>query len=250
MYKYFAEIYDEFQDMDYRKYTDYICEIFNKYNIKPSLVLDLGCGTGNVTIPLAKRGYDMIGVDLSCEMLDIAREKAQSEGLDILFLNQDMTEFELYGTVDAIVSSLDSINYITDDDGIKSLFKNLENYLNPGGIVVFDVNTEYKLKAVLGNNTFTDENDDVFYIWQNFYDENEKICCFDLNFFEKREDGAYDRFSEYHEERAYTSDDIKKLSQEVGLEFISEFKEFTFEITDEFTERAFYVLRKPKNNYN
>lgn len=248
LYKYFAEIYDEFQDMDYKKYTDYICEIFDRYNIKPSLVLDLGCGTGNVTIPLARRGYDMIGVDLSCEMLDIAREKAWREGLDILFLNQDMTEFELYGTVDAIVSSLDSINYIIDDDGIKSLFKNLENYLNPGGIVVFDINTMYKLKTVLGDNTFTDENENVFYIWRNFYDKAERICCFELDFFEKRDDGAYNRFSEYHEEKVYTCEDIKWLSEYAGLEFISEFAEFTFDKTNEFTERAFYVLRKPKKS--
>lgn len=244
MYNYFAGVYDKFQDMDYEKYTEYICNIFDKYNLKPELVLDLGCGTGNVTIPLAKRGYDMIGVDLSFEMLDIAKDKSREENLDILFLNQDMTEFELYGTVDVIVSALDSVNYIVEEDGIISMFKNVENYLNPGGIFIFDINTAYKLKTILADNTFTDEDDEVFYVWQNFYDDEEKICCFNLDFFEKREDGAYQRYSEYHEEKVYTSEDIKRYADIANLEFVDEFEEFKFISPRNDSERAFYVLRK------
>lgn len=244
MYNYFAGIYDKFQDMDYEKYTEYICKVFERYGLKPNLVLDLGCGTGNVTIPLSKKGYDMIGVDLSFEMLDVAKEKASDENLDILFLNQDMTEFELYGTVDVIISALDCVNYIVDENGIINMFRNVENYLNPGGIFVFDINTAYKLENVLADNTFTDEDDNVFYIWQNFYDVEDKVCCFNLDFFEKRSDGAYERYSEYHEERAYTSGDIKRYAEISGLEFLDEFDEFTFNAPNETSERVFYVLRK------
>ena len=103
MYNDFAQVYDSLQDADYEAFVDYYEKIFEEYGVKPKLVLDLGCGTGNITIPMAKRGYDMIGLDLSCEMLNIARDKAKAEGLDVLFLNQDMCEMELYGTVDAVV---------------------------------------------------------------------------------------------------------------------------------------------------
>ena len=152
MYEFeFSNVYDKLQDADYDKFYSYYKSVFSKYNLDPKLVLDLGCGTGSIAVKMAKDGYDMIGLDLSFEMLDIARKKAEKENADILFLNQDMTDFELYGTVDAIISSMDSINYITEDGGLLKLFKLCNNYLNPDGIFIFDINSEYKLKEVLGN---------------------------------------------------------------------------------------------------
>ena len=149
MYDEFANIYDRLQNIDYASFVDYYQKIFESFSLKPELVLDLACGTGNVTIPLAERGYDMIGVDMSGEMLNIAADKARAKNLDILFLNQDMTEFELYGTVDAIVCSLDGVNYLTEDWQLEQLFALVKNYLNPDGIFIFDINSKYKLSKVL-----------------------------------------------------------------------------------------------------
>ena len=139
MYNEFAKIYDRLQEIDYNAFVAYYKQVFDKFNIKPSLMLDLACGTGNVTVPLAECGYDMIGVDLSEEMLGIAADKAREKNLDILFLNQDMTEFELYGTVDAAVCALDGVNYLTEDGDLAALFSLIKNYLNPGGVFVFDI---------------------------------------------------------------------------------------------------------------
>ena len=245
MYEYgFSNAYDKLQDADYNAFFEYYKKVFEKYNLKPELVLDLGCGTGSITLKMAKAGYDMIGIDLSCEMLDIARQKATAEGCDILFLNQDMTEFELYGTVDAIISSLDSINYITEEGGIEKLFKLCENYLNPGGIMIFDINSEYKLKEVLGNNTFVSEEDDIYYVWQNSFDEEENICSFILDFFVEKSNGSYDRFSEYQEERAYSKEEIENAVNASGLKILGCFSDFSFSEPDSKAERLFYVLKK------
>lgn len=158
----FAYIYDKLIDQDYEKWADYIEEIFKKHGVKPNLVLDLGCGTGSITNILAKRGYDMIGVDLSPDMLNVARDKALEENLDVLYLCQDIREFELYGTVDAIICTLDVLNYITKPEDLRLVFSLVKNYLNPDGIFIFDINTEYKLKNVLGNNTFVYDENGIF----------------------------------------------------------------------------------------
>ena len=245
MYKDFAKIYDRLQDIDYNSFVDYYKKVFEKFDLKPELVLDLACGTGNVTIPLAKCGYDMIGVDLSEEMLDIAAQKAREEDLNILFLNQDMTEFELYGTVDAIVCSLDGVNYLTCDGEVEKLFFLVKNYLNPDGIFIFDINSEYKLKNVLGNNTFVYE-EDVYCVWSNCYDDEDKICGFDLDFFMLQENGSYVRHSEYQEERAYSVDELKALAENEGLTFMGAYDDRTFEDVKNNTERIFIILKKEK----
>jgi len=246
MYEYgFSNAYDKLQDADYNAFFEYYKKIFKKFDKNPELVLDLGCGTGNITVKMAQAGYDMIGIDLSCEMLDIARQKAADEGLDILFLNQDMTEFELYGTVDAIISTLDGINYITEDGGLEKLFKLCENYLNPDGIMIFDINSKYKLKEVLGNNTFVSEEDNIFYIWQNNFFEEENVCSFTLDFFVKNKDGSYDRFSEYQEERAYSKEEIERAAEKAGLEIRGCFGGFDFSAPQDTSERLFFILNKP-----
>lgn len=248
MYEYgFSNAYDKLQDADYNAFFEYYKKVFEKFNIKPELVLDLGCGTGSITVKMAKAGFDMIGVDLSCEMLDIARQKAQDEGCDILFLNQDMTEFELYGTVDAIISSLDSINYIIEDGGLLKLFKLCNNYLNPGGIMIFDINSEYKLREVLGNNTFVSEENNIFYVWQNSFDEDTNICSFYLDFFVENQDGLYDRFSEYQEERAYSKEEIEENVKKSGLEILGCFGDFDFSAPEKESERLFFVIKKSHN---
>ncbi len=244
MYNDFAEVYDKLQDADYEKFVDYYEQIFKKLGKAPKLVLDLACGTGNITIPMAKRGYDMIGLDLSCEMLNIARDKAMAEGLDILFLNQDMCEMELYGTVDAIVCALDGLNYITDPQDLQKVFHLAKNYLNPGGVMIFDVNTEYKLKNILGENTFVAEEDGIYYVWRSEFSDDTKICGFELNFFCEKADGTYTRFDEYQEERAYSPEEITAMTNAAGLEMTGIYKPFEFAPISDKEERIFFVISK------
>lgn len=237
----FAYIYDKLIDQDYEKWADYIEKIFKTYGKKPSLVLDLGCGTGSITNILAKRGYDMIGVDLSPDMLNVARDKAVEENLDVLYLCQDIREFELYGTVDAIICTLDVLNYITDPKDLEHVFALVRNYLNPDGIFIFDINTEYKLKNILGNNTFVNDENGIFYTWENEYDEN--ISNQYLTFFAETEDGLYERFDENHVQRAYSIDEIRAKLKVNKLSFEAEYKLFTFETPDDRCEKTVIVSK-------
>ncbi len=243
LYGEFAALYEKLQDIDYEAFADYIEKIFESEGIKPGLVLDLACGNGTLTAIMAKRGYEMIGIDMSCEMLDIAKNKADKENLDILYLNQDMTDFELYGTVDAIICTLDGVNYLTEDGELEKTLCLVKNYLNPGGIMIFDINTEYKLSRVLGNNTFVNEEKNIFYVWQNEYEANEKICSFYLDFFERESDGSYKRYTEEQAERAYSEREIREAAEKSSLTFAAFYDEFSFKKPQTDSERCFVVLR-------
>ncbi len=242
MYSDFAEVYDRLQDADYEAFVNFYEQIFKKFGKEPKLVLDLACGTGNITIPMAKRGYDMIGLDLSCEMLNIARDKAKKEDLDILFLNQDMSDMELYGTVDAMVCALDGVNYLTDPSDLRHLFKLLKNFLDPDGLFIFDISTEYKLKKTLGENTYVNEEDDIYYVWRSEFFEDEKICEMELNFFCRDEDGRYRRFDEYQSQRAYLPEEITKIANEENLNVTAVYKAFEFLTPSDKEERIFFVI--------
>ncbi len=245
-YEEFASVYDIFMDnMDYDMWVEYLHDIWEKYNINPKLIAELGCGTGNITGRLAKEGYDMIGIDISEEMLSVARQKAVDEGYkNILYLLQDMTEFELYGTVDVILCLCDGINYVTKYDEIVKVFKLVNNYLEPGGIFIFDINTEYKFKNMLGENTFADSEENAAYIWQNYYDKNERINEYYVNFFIRQENGLYERTEECHYEKAYTIEEIKEALKEAGLVFQSCYDAFTFNTPDEKSERIYFIARE------
>lgn len=244
MYEDFAHLYDALQkDVPYQKFADYYVEIMKKFNNEKGLCLDLGCGTGNMTLCLDKMGFEMIGVDSSVDMLDVAREKAMDEGRNILFLNQDMTEFELYGTVNTVVSTLDCVNYITDENALLKVFKLVNNYLDPKGLFIFDINSEYKLEHILGENTYVSDEEDIFYSWQNSYDKKSRICTFDLTFFEKDED-VYYRYDETHFERAYSVEEITRLIEKAGMELVGVFDNLTFNPPGCKSERIFFVARE------
>lgn len=236
----FAYIYDDLIEQDYGKWADYIEDIFKRYNKKPELVLDLACGTGGLTVELAKRGYDMIGVDLSYDMLNVAMEKSQ--GLNIQYLCQDMTEFELYGTVDAIVCTLDAINYLTSEKQLSRTFHWVNNYLNPDGLFIFDINTEYKLKTVLGNNKFIYDRGDIFYTWENKYNEKTKISTQNLTFF-KSDGDTYSRIDETHRQRAYSYGEIGKILKQNGLILLDKFKVLTFGSPYSKCEKTLFVAK-------
>lgn len=188
-YRNFADIYDRlmFQDIPYSRWVDYIENLFIHHGVDPQLVCELACGTGNMTIPLAKRGYEMIGIDLSADMLSAARGKAVAENLDILFLNQDMTKLDLYGTVDAVLCMIDGINYVLTPASLFAMFKKIKTcFLNPGGIVIFDVSTEDKLAKTIGSNTFIYDADNIFYAWENRYFPSRRISDMMLHFLSKK----------------------------------------------------------------
>ena len=252
-YESFAQVYDRFmEDTPYDSWTEYLKEIFKKHNLihSTNIIADLGCGTGNMTERLAENGFDMIGVDLSEEMLAIASEKAVEKNLDILYLNQDMREFELYGTVDAIVSICDSINYITEPDDLLEVFKLVNNYLDPKGLFVFDIDTMYKFEKVLGCNSFCETTENSAYTWENYYDNDEQINEFYTNFFIETDNGLYERHEEYHYERGYSIEDIKELLEEAGLVFEAVYDELTFHEPTERSQRIFFVAREKGKERN
>ena len=241
IYNGFAQIYDEFMDMPYEDWADYIRDIWRHFGLLPNLVLDLACGTGSLTAILSKQGYDMIGVDMSEEMLAIARQKDPGT----LFLQQDMREFELYGTVDAIICACDAINYLTEEGDLERVFKLVANYLNPGGIFVFDINTEYKFKEILADNTFAAVSDDAAYIWENFYDASGKINEYAITCFAN--DGeTYRRFEELHIQRAYSADEIQAALAAANLELLAHYHEMTHDEPKADTERIFFVAKSKR----
>lgn len=246
IYSDFAQVYDRLQDIDYNTFVEYYKRLFTAFGCKPELVLDLGCGTGNITIPLAECGFDMIGVDISEEMLYIASEKARAAHLDkrILFLNQDMTEFELYGTVDAAVCALDGVNYLIVDGDLDRLFSLMHNYLNPNGLFIFDINTRHKLCDILGDNTYTYDNDGAYCIWNSFFDRDDNICEFDLDFFVRQPSGLYMRGEEVQFERAYSDFEIRKAAESAGLHVLAAFDDRTQNAATAESERVFYVIQR------
>ena len=232
-------------DIDYSAWADFFEKCFEKYlPEKPSLMLDLACGTGTMTRELAKRGYDMIGIDGSPEMLSEAFSKNDGEH-SILYLNQDMREFELYGTVGAVSCCLDSINYLLSESDVKKTFSLVHNYLDPDGLFMFDVNTPYKFEKIYGDNAYILEDDGVYCGWQNFYDAQSGICDFYLSIFEE-EDGQYFRCDEHQQEKCYSLDTLKKLLLECGFEFLEVVSDFDFSTPTETTERYYIVARAKK----
>ena len=198
-YTSFAEVYDTFMDnVPYEEWADYLEDRFKEYGIRDGLVLELGCGTGSMTELLAEKGYDMIGVDNSEDMLEIAMEKRIEIGLELLYRLQIMQEFELYGTVRAIVSVCDSLNYITEREELLQVFRLVNNYLDPQGIFIFDFNTEYKYREVLGNQVIAEDRDECCFIWENYYNHTSMINEYELTLF-VREDEEASLYRKYQE---------------------------------------------------
>ena len=244
-YTEFAAVYDEFMDnVPYDEWADYLHGLLQNDGIEDGLVLDLGCGTGSMTERMAAFGYDMIGADNSEEMLEIALEKRLESGYDILYLLQDMREFELYGTVRAIYSVCDSINYITEEEDLEQVFRLVNNYLDPGGLFVFDFNTEYKYREILGQQTIAENREDNSFIWENDYDEENGINTYELALFLKREDGLYEKQEEIHYQKAYTLQTMKQILERAGLEFVTAYDAFTDQEPDEKSERIYVIARE------
>lgn len=184
IYGSFACVYDKFMDnVPYKEWGKYLKSLLEEQGISDGLVLELGCGTGSLTEILADAGYDMIGVDLSADMLDIAMEKREQSGNNILYLLQDMREFELYGTVRAVVSICDSMNYLPCEEDFLQTLKLVNNYLDPEGVFIFDLNTPYKYRELIGDATIAENREDASFIWENTWYEKEQVNEYDLTIF-------------------------------------------------------------------
>ncbi len=251
-YTSFAVVYDTFMDnVPYEEWGEYLHELLIEYEIEDGLILDLGCGTGTMTEILASKGYDMTGVDFSEEMLDIAMQKRAKSGHDILYLMQDMREFELYGTVRAIVSVCDSMNYLTEDGDLEEVFRLANNYLDPGGLFIFDMNTEYKYRELLGDQTIAEERENCSFIWDNYYYEEEKINEYRLSLFvedpvlsEKTGQDICRKFQEMHYQRAYSLAEVKAALEVAGMEFVTAYDAFTRNPVRRDSERMYIIARE------
>ena len=197
---------------------------------------------------LAADGYDMIGVDNSEEMLEIAREKQIKSGHEILYLLQDMREFELYGTVGAVFSICDSLNYITEPEELKQVFRWVNNYLDPGGIFIFDFNTEYKYREVLGNQVIAEDRDECSFIWENYYTAEDQINEYDLTIFVKQQKDLFRKFTETHLQRGYTLETMKRLVEQSGLIFVEALDADTHGSVTETSERIYVIAREHGKN--
>ena len=266
-YSAFAYVYDELMDnVPYDAWAEYLIGLLKENGVPEGLVCELGCGTGQMTRRLSAAGYDMIGIDLSEEMLDVAREQECGayegecefeEDVDttepsILYLQQDMREFELYGTVSAVVSICDSMNYMTSDEDLLQVFRLVNNYLDKDGVFIFDMNTEYKYKELMGDTTIAENREDVSFIWENLYDEEQRLNEYCLTLFAKAETededeegpALYEKYEEVHLQRAYPLAEVKRLLAEAGMTFVAAYDVLTHEAPGPECERMYIVARE------
>ena len=251
VYTDFACVYDQLMDeTPYAQWCENIAQALGEYGIRDGLVLELGCGTGSLTELLAARGFDMIGVDNSDEMLNIACEKREKSGRDILYLNQDMRSFELYGTVRAVVSVCDSLNYLLEDEDLTACFRIVNNYLDPGGIFIFDFNTRYKYETVIGDSVIAENREDCSFIWENYYDADSGINEYDLTIFVKEPEASssgeelFSRFQEVHFQRGYTLEEMWSFIERSGLAFVRAFDADTLGAVTGTSERIYCVAQE------
>ena len=270
----FAQVYDEFMDeTPYEEWCAFLVGMLKKYGVNQdngsermtetssgrrlskqaarncrqerNTILDLGCGTGTLTELLARKGYDMIGVDNAQEMLQIAMDKRDRSGLDILYLLQDMREFELYGAVGAVISVCDSINYLLEEEDILQTFRLVQNYLYPGGVFIFDFNTVYKYANIIGDATIAENREDCSFIWENYYHEEEEINEYDLTIFVRnRGEELFQRFQETHYQRGYQLEQMRRLVEDAGLRVLETLDADTHDGVTPESERIYIVAKK------
>lgn len=247
IYSDFAYCYDLFMDdVPYDEWSEYIIGLLRSHGVPGGLVCELGCGTGEITMRLKKAGYDMIGLDLSEDMLMVARDKMYDEDMeDIFYIHQDMRDFELYGTVKAFVCVCDSLNYILDEEELLRVFRNVNNYLDKDGVFIFDLKTAHFYQNSYGDKTFSQEREEGVLLWENHYDAEHQLNSYDLtiDIFDP-EENVYDEIREHHVQRAYTLETVKRLLGLAGLEFEAAFDAFTEEPPTEESDRVYVIAKE------
>lgn len=249
-YKALAGIYDLLmENIDYQQWADYIHRLLEKNHCSGKRLLDLGCGTGNITIPLAQKGYQITAVDKSAEMLAQAQAKSTALGLSIDWQQQDMTALHLAGEAgeepifDIIIATFDAFNYLTEPGDLQELLHRLNGLMTDGGILLFDVQTPYKLRQYLGNNIFTLHCPEVEYVWENHFDEEEQLCHMEITFFIRQENGLYQRVTECHQEKVYDLDMLKTWLKFSDFEVLGVYRELTEQSVQPEDCRAVFVAK-------
>jgi ubiquinone/menaquinone biosynthesis C-methylase UbiE len=244
-YQQLANIYDRLmEDAPYDEWLLFIERISKKYNHSIKNIIDLGCGTGTIAIPLAKEGYNVIGVDLSEDMLSMAQQKSRNEGVSVQWLQQDMSKFEVPDSVDTILCFCDSLNYITDAKLVQDTFQRVYDHLSPSGLFLFDTHSIYKLEHIFGDNMFGSNDEELTYIWQSFYDYDKRIVDHELSFFLENGSGLYHRFNEFHQQKGYLAEELSTWLLEAGFELKELIADFQDQEPTAQSERLFFVAQK------
>ncbi len=250
-YSVLAPVYDRLNDtVDYAAWADFIHLSFDTFASVPvKSVLELGCGTGSMTIELAKRGYDLTALDISEDMLAVADQRIHELGINsVLFLRGDMSDFELYGTVDGVVCCLDGINHLHQREDLLACFSLVSNYLNPGGVFLFDLNTPHRFKTTYADRDYILEDDGVMCCWRNRLNKKGNVVDFCLTVFEENPDGSWRRTDGVERERAYGLRAIQNALKEAGLELCHVGADYAFSPPTADTERWYLVARKPQKD--
>lgn len=244
-YQHMAQIYDYLmRDAPYQAWLDYVQRICTTYQHMPKKVLDLACGTGAITIPLAKQGLDVIGVDLSADMLAVAHAKSLDAGVTIQWLEQDMSQLTLLQEVDTILCFCDSLNYLIEEELLKQTFQKVYNHLSEGGLFLFDVHSIYQVEHGYGEHTFTLNEEEIAYIWQCYYNQRDHTVIHELSFFVQETNDRYVRYDEVHMQRAYPLDKLTSYLELVGFEVLEITADFTVEVPKEDSRRWFIAAKK------
>lgn len=248
MYEGFANVYDHMMEhIPYEEWFEKLHAYLTKQGISEGRVCELGCGTGIMTEKFAQAGYDMIGLDNSVDMLALAREKQEEMGTTTLYLNQNMEEMELDGPVEAFLSVCDSMNYLLQEEQMAALFERVNQYLKPGGYFIFDLKTTYCYRNVIGNQTWVEQDEDVSYIWENYFYEDQDINEYMLTIFRRQPDSElYERVEEAHYQRAYSVERLQEMLQEAGLSMVDSLDEDMVNPVHPNSERVYIIAKKDK----
>ncbi|GIM48357.1 methyltransferase [Collibacillus ludicampi] len=241
----FAEYYDLLmQDAPYDLWLQMFAEILDRYEIKPRIVADLGCGTGTISIRVAEQGYRVFAVDASEDMLAMAEGKREGKHLFPTFLQQDIRELHLPTCVDVAISFCDTLNYLLEEEHVQQTFHAVYRQLHHGGLFFFDMHTPYKLEHLLGDQVFYEVRPEIAYIWQSSFDGTRCLVEYDITFFAEVGDGLYRRFQEQHLQRAYPCERVVEWLYDAGFQTVEVFADFSFEKPTDTSERWFFVARK------
>lgn len=245
-YEQFAYLYDELMmDAPYEEWVQFVKEKLHQYPIDGNQLLDLACGTGELSVRFAKQGFSVTGVDLSSDMLAVAQAKAEEEGVRIPFYEQNMADLEGQGKFNVIGIFCDSLNYLRTEEEVIQTFENVFQHLYSGGIFIFDVHSIFKISQIFNNQTFTRNEDRLAYIWDSFPGEYPNSVEHELSFFVLDEQtGKYDRFDELHFQRTFPIQQYSNWLKDAGFELMEVSADFENSAPDAQSERIFFVAQK------